>query len=93
MTAIRSAGWMWQPESKKEKLAGLETRLNLAIAEFQKRWGDVMPQFCVTSEELPDDLSGMTIPVHYNLNVTPYHLWLEFPEGFDFRLAKANKEK
>lgn len=85
MTIKRGIGWMWQPKDKKERQVSLSTRLNLAIAEFQKRWGDVTPQFCVTSEELPDDSSSMTIPVHYNLSVTPYHLWLEFPEGFDFR--------
>jgi len=93
VTAIRGIGWAWQPENKEEKLANLATRLNLAIEEFRKRWGDVMPQFCFTSEELPDEMPDTAVPVYYNLNVTPYHLWLEFPEGFDFRMTGRKKAR
>lgn len=85
MTAIRGIGHLWQPDTKEEKQADLVTRLNLAIENFQRHWGDIMPQSCFTSEELPDDLSDTVVPVYYSLSVTPYHLWLEFPAGFNFR--------
>lgn len=88
MTAIQSVGWLWQPKDKEEKQANLIIRLNLAMEDFQRRWGDIMPQSCFTSEELPDDISNMVVPVYYSMNVTPYHLWLEFPAGFDFRKAR-----
>jgi len=110
MTAIQSIGWMWQPGNKKEKQASLTIRLNLAIKEFQQRWGNIMPQCCFTSEELPnvpmiipchdnvimlqrystndespDDVPSIVIPVYHDISVATNHLWLEFPEGFDFR--------
>lgn len=88
MTTIRGIGWVWQPDNKKEKLADLAVRLDLAIAGFQKRWGDVLPQSCFTSEELPDEMPDTAVPVYYCMGVTPYHLWLEYPDGFDFRAPK-----
>lgn len=87
MIATRKSGSMWQPDNKEEKQADLVTRLDLAIAGFQKRWGDIMPRCCFTSEELPDDMPDTVIPVYHGDAVTPHHLWLEFPEGFDFREA------
>lgn len=88
MTAIQGVGYLWQPDTKEEKQASLTIRLNLAIEDFQRHWGDIMPQSCFTSEELPVVISDMIVPVYYSMSVTPYHLWLEFPDGFDFKKVK-----
>lgn len=94
MTAVRGIGSLWQPETKVEAQADLATRLDLAIKNFQQRWGDVMPKCCFTSEELPNDIPDTVIPVYYSLGVTPCHLWLEFPDGFDFKATSywCNRE-